>query len=411
MTAPAKVVSLTPIAAMRDSRTIRIAASFARMGLISIVVENFRSADTPAHWPFATIALGRAVGDGGTARGAARRVLAQAVRERLYFLGFVALYLGLRPLIGGLRVPRARLYYLHEYRLFPLVWLLTRLHRVPFVYDAHDFYPLVHDPARLSGFWRRRFLPLIVWLERSCVRRAAAVVTVNESIAGLYAEAYGVRPLVIRNCHDRTGDQPGGPTIRARLGLESDDFLLVAIGHAKDALATDRLIEALRDAPPAVHVALIGRGHEATMALAQRLGLGARVHAPGAIAAHALVPALEGADASIILYRPVTADYAFSLPNKLFQAIAAGLPVLYPALVEIKGLAEAHGFGLEIDPARSDSIAVALNRLVDDAPLRATLGANARRAAEALSWENEENRLAELVRSLLPGEGKIECGS
>ena len=73
------------------------------------------------------------------------------------------------------------------------------------------------------------------------------------------------------------------------------------------------------------------------------------------------------ADAAAILYFPLTPNFLKALPNRLYQAVAAGLPLLYPAQMSaIRDLAEQRGLGVPIDPREASSIAAAIESLLDD---------------------------------------------
>ncbi|MGE0385652.1 MAG: glycosyltransferase [Gammaproteobacteria bacterium] len=374
---PQTVVSLTPVPVSQDSRAFKIAATLAACGLRSVVVEAAGGARVPGgYFDVVTAAGAGGPAGSGTAAvpGALERVAGWARFLRSYFR---------RHVLGPLRVmPRASVYYLHGPYQFPAVFIACLRYGSRFVYDIHDFYPLV-DPHRLYR-----------WLDRQCVRRAAAVVTVSDGIAGMVESAYGRRPEVVRNCHDARLDAAPPAGLRATLGLGDEVFLLVSIGHGgKSGQAVPEAVRALRMLPGHVHLALVGRGHEDCIALARSIGVQARVHAVDPVAPNAVVPFVAGADASLVLYFPENADYLHALPNKLFQSIAAGLPVLYdPSLPEIARIVSGPGIGVQVDPRSPESIAGGV-RVVLDPRRREVLKRRTDDAREALSWEAEERGL------------------
>jgi len=403
------IVSLTPSPLDRDSRTLKIAASLKRLGYGSIVVENLPSQSRFSS-PVDVITLagpGRRKSQGINAGMNGASPLPQWLRERAHFLVFITLYFFIRPIQGLFQVPRASLYYLHEYRLFPMVFLLSRLWGVPYIYDAHDYYPLVFDTDNLSPFWRKRFLPLLVWMDGLCVRHANAMVTVNQGIADLYHGQFNTDPVILRNSHDERLDLEVENGIRTALSLSADDFLIVSIGHNKESLAMDSFLEAVRDSDERVHVAFLGNGFGPVSERVAAMGLEGRVHFPGSVGAGEIVPFIKGADASVILYYPMTPDYEYSLPNKFFQSVAAGLPLLYPRLPEIERLAETHGLGISIDPKNADSIRKAIDTLLNDKDVRQKFSDNAQTARKALSWAEEEATLGSIVETLIPPSPKL----
>jgi glycosyltransferase involved in cell wall biosynthesis len=83
-----------------------------------------------------------------------------------------------------------------------------------------------------------------------------------------------------------------------------------------------------------------------------------------------------------------------SLPTKMFEYFAEGLPVIASDFPLWRGIIEEHDCGLLVDETDPDSIAAAVRRYAEDPDLLARHGRNARAAAEgALNWEHEEERL------------------
>ena len=94
------------------------------------------------------------------------------------------------------------------------------------------------------------------------------------------------------------------------------------------------------------------------------------------------------------------------LPNGFFQSFSAGLPLLYPELPEIKRLAEQYGLGLPIDPKSPESIRAAIMSMLQDGKSLAKYKENSLAARLALSWEQEEVILHDLVKGII-GENPV----
>ena len=389
-----RVVSLTPLAVDRDSRTFKQAASVARMGLESVLVEGQESRLDPERLPFAL----RTVRSEPRRRAPlVARYVAELVRTHARDLYVVMLRLWHYGAVTARTVPPASLYYLHSPLQYPAVLLRGR-GRARFVYDAHDFYPA----DRTDELWDR----LLTWLERRCVRDAAEVVTVTDGCAQLIEEFFGRRPVVIPNVHDPRIDEPPSADLRTALGLDADAFLVVMVGNAKPGTAVEEALEALAALPDRVHLAFVGGGWEAYAACIDERGLGSRVHLHPPVPPAQIAPLISTADAAVILYVPLTHDYLHALPNRFFLPISAGLPLIYPeSLNEIRALAREHELGIGFDPRRPATLATAIDRLLgDDRALRA-YRANVRQAAETLSWERVEPRLQALIEASLNGAG------
>jgi hypothetical protein len=85
------------------------------------------------------------------------------------------------------------------------------------------------------------------------------------------------------------------------------------------------------------------------------------------------------------------------LPNRFFQPVAAGLPILYPELPEIARLAREYALGRAVDTLDARSIRSGIHDLTNDPDLLDACRRNALAAGAALGWEQDEIKLATLI--------------
>ena len=169
-------------------------------------------------------------------------------------------------------------------------------------------------------------------------------------------------------------------------------------GNAKPGDTIEEAVAALRLLPERVHLALVGGGHEALRGTRRpSAACGDRVHLLAPVPPTEVASFIATADAAPILYRAWTVNFQHALPNRFFHAVAAGLPVLYPPLAEIAALCSEHELGLPIDPLDPG---VDRRRRAARSARTPSCGracaANVERAArEVLSWEREEQVLAD----------------
>ena len=233
------------------------------------------------------------------------------------------------------------------------------------------------------------------------IATVVAVLTVSPGLAQLYVAAYVKTPVVLRNCHDDRLDASGVPALKDRLKLPSDAFVIVIVGNWKAGQELDPLLRTLASGSGNIHLALVGGGYHLLDASVDALGLEGRVHKLGRLPAPQIVPALAGADAAAVVYYARSENYRNALPNGFFQSIAAGLPVLYPDLPEIRTIAERGGFGLLVDWSSEAEIALAIAEISENPKQHQQLRANAQKAARALSWEKEELIFANVLSGCL----------
>jgi glycosyltransferase involved in cell wall biosynthesis len=390
------VVSVTPGRLDADSRTLKEAVSLGRAGLRSIVVERLGSTEAWDDVPIEVVSLAPPAPVGaGVPQGArtALRPLAAVLTP------FVTLAATNRATARAL--PSADLYWVHGVAQLPAVALRAKRQGVPFVYDAHDYYvDSANDPdLPLPERWRRWVYGLV---ERAFVPLAAARVTVGAGVRELQEGRFHRPFSVFHNAHDPRLDRPTQANVRERLGLAANDFLLVAAGNSKTGTAFEPVFDALAAVGDGVHLVFVGRNYDGAQQLARDRGLDGRVHFLEPVPPAEVTSFIGGGDAAAILYYPITSNFLNALPNRLYQAISAGLPLLYPeTMTAIRALCEEHEVGLPVDTRDARSLEAGIRRLVEDRRELERLRGNARRAAEQVSWEREEERLLPLVAGLV----------
>jgi glycosyltransferase involved in cell wall biosynthesis len=324
-------------------------------------------------------------------------MVSEPVQFVKYVWGFFYKY-GFLPLRC---TPQASLYYLHAFYQFPAIYLLCLRHKAQYIYDAHDFYSQLEDSESQSSFWDKWVVPFELVIETWCMKKAKAVVTVNDGIAQLIQNKFGRQAIVIRNAHDLRLDREPLRCLRQQLNLSADQFLLVSVGHAKPGMAIEEMFEALLTLPENVHLAFLGNEYGPYVQIIQSKGLKPRVHFVPPVKPDEVVPFIRSADGAVILYYSKSADYKYSLPNRFFQSIAAELPLLYPELPEIKRIADHYGVGLPIEPQSPESISASITELMNNPDLTLKLKRNLQLAKQELSWEHEEKVLHDLLLGFL----------
>jgi glycosyltransferase involved in cell wall biosynthesis len=184
------------------------------------------------------------------------------------------------------------------------------------------------------------------------------------------------------------------------LGLPDDYRLLVLYqGLIREGRGLPALIEAVRTID-AVRLVLVGEGD--FKAEVQRLAdpLGSRIAIHPFVPPDDLPPLTACADLGACLIEPRTESLRLSLPNKLFEYLSAGVPVLASPLPEIRRVVERFDIGPLASPTESHSIAVALHLALDPAR-RATWTAGANAASAAHAWAPHAERFVHLIHDLI----------
>jgi glycosyltransferase involved in cell wall biosynthesis len=279
------------------------------------------------------------------------------------------------------------------------------------VYDSHEIYLEARSSAEQPA-WARR---LVAASERRWVAQSNAVVTVNEALAAELERRYRPSEIaVVHNCPARWTPGPdSGRTLGTALGLGAG--ATIAIHHG--AFARHRGIEELAAAMlepglEELHVVLLGSGPErrAFERLAREPVRAGRLHVLAAVDPDDLLDWLSGADVGVMPIQATTLNHRLATPNKLFECLAAGVPVVvsdFPGMRQIV-LDEPSGpLGATCDPASPGSIAAAIRSIIElPAADQAALRQRCLKAAhERWNWEAESVPLLDIAARLGPGSG------
>lgn len=235
------------------------------------------------------------------------------------------------------------------------------------IYDARDIYMDAANLARMRGPVRW----VIARAEKRWARRADRVVTVNEPYAEVMASRFGVpKPLVVLNCSYRfTPPEPRERRFHEHLGLPASNRVVLYQGG----FSLDRGIEQPFDAIPSIDDAtlvLMGYGlqEEVYRERAASVELRDRVRIIPAVPPAELLSWVASADVVAMPIQPTTLNHRLTTPNKLFEAMAAGVPVVASDLPGMAPIVRQTGAGLVVDPTDAGAIAAACRQILDASP-------------------------------------------
>lgn len=264
----------------------------------------------------------------------------------------------------------------------------------PVVYDAHEL-----ETEQGQSAWR---VPFDRIEERRLIRRPDAMLCVSDSIADWYVERYGIeRPTVVRNVPDVRLQLRGvdRAILRRRFHIADDALVFIYQGALSHGRRIEQLIRVFNRAGPTRHLVLMGYGEleEIVRAAAAQYE---NVHFHPAVVPTEVLKVTAGADIGICGGENVCLSYFYSLPNKLFEYLAAGLPVMVPRWPEMTRVVERSACGWVVDESDEAWLAAVSGVAAHDLE---ALRARAEGAADAFSWQAEERGLLSVYERLLRG--------
>jgi glycosyltransferase involved in cell wall biosynthesis len=212
--------------------------------------------------------------------------------------------------------------------------------RVLVVYDAHEHVPGLPVEARRRQAYAQ--------LESEAVPHVDGIVTVSPGLIAHLERRFGRTAGLVLNAPDVERVEPV-TDVRSVAGLDDDAVVLVYVGGIAPHRGGDLLLDALVRLPAEFHLVLVVNattGYVAElMARATSIGVGERFHCVPYVASEAVVSYIRTADASLIPLSRDVENYEVALPNKLFQSIQAGVPVVTSDNPDLVAFVERFGIG------------------------------------------------------------------
>ncbi|MBX3029943.1 MAG: glycosyltransferase [Chloroflexi bacterium] len=231
------------------------------------------------------------------------------------------------------------------------------------VYDARDIYLRSRQFEHAPG-WQRRLLSR---LERHWAHAADAVVSVSPEYAAELRTELGLRDIaVVRNCPERwVPPEPRPDRIRALLSLPPSTRIVLYQGLLMSDRGIEQTMDAILEVPDAVLV-LMGTGHPRRYhRAAARAPHAGRVHVIDPVPPRELLGWTASADVTVMAIQPTSLNHELTTPQKLWESMAAGVPVVASDLPGMAGIVRETGCGELCDPTSPSSIADAIRRVLD----------------------------------------------
>lgn len=273
---------------------------------------------------------------------------------------------------------------------------------IPLVYDAHELYP----EQRSFSFIQRRVCSRA---EKELIAKCSRVFAVNDSIAQEMETRYSIpRPLTLINAIDPPSEYCANKSyniLREKLKLNASRKILLFQGGYSPHRNLEKLIKAMALVKnPNLDLVMLGFGDFEVVLKdkAKRLGLLAkRIYFLPAVSQSELLQHSASADIGIIPYPHVDLNSYYCTPNKLFEFIQAGLPILANDSPELRRFVHDTGFGL-IKPMRtSHQIACAIDTIFNDARLYDVYKQNLKEQRYTYTWQVQSNVYLGGIKSLL----------
>lgn len=272
-------------------------------------------------------------------------------------------------------------------------YLVSRIRKVTLIYDSHEYFtgvPEIQNRPFVRKVWQT--------IEKWIFPKLEHIYTVNQSIARIYEEKYNVNVGIVRNVSCKWNRS--GNCSRNQLGLPANRFIVILQGSginidrgAEEAVLSMQYLDN-------TILMIIGDGDivKNLKQMVSEQGLQSKVMFMEKVPYNILMNFTCAADVGITLDKDTNLNYKYSLPNKLFDYIQAGVPVLASKVVEVENIIKSYNIGDIIDNHNPEHIASKLKNMFSDMDRMQLWKKNLHIAGEELCWENEQGKIIEIFR-------------
>ncbi len=388
--APVKVCMLCFGTARTDDRVMRDAIALVKVGFVVIIVDVEGDRSRPPEEEITGVHL--------------KHIFMPSwfisAQFKPWFL-VKLVFLSVQSMIRLLRIP-ADIYHVHVEKTLLTGYIIAKLRSRPLIFDSPDL------PLPGPNFTRWQKLTAIATKFLKCIIPDCEGVIVSSPLhADVIRNDYHAPHLtLIRNVPVYRSPSKS-ERLRQHLGLHPNTRIALYQGHLQPDRGLDRLVLAARYLNPEIVIVIMGKEFKGMKsyleALIVREEVEDRIKILPPVPYQELLEWTASADIGLIIYDP---DYAFNirtlLPNKLFEYMMAGRPVLASHLDAISEVIRAYDVGQIVETLTPEAIGADMNAMLADHLTLARMSSNALEAARAdFYWEKESQKLLHLYQDIV----------
>jgi len=289
---------------------------------------------------------------------------------------------------------KAHIIHAHDLNALPPAYLASKRTDAKLIYDSHEL-ALERNAMQFRSGLERKFWQHV---ERSLIKKAGAVITVSPGIARELAKRYHIdEPVIVMNC-PACKSVPRQNIIREQLGLSPEDIIILYQGIIAPNRGLEQLVETNRYLPAKYKIVFLGHDSGRRVFLEDKvkeLQLQGRVFFLDPVPVEKVIDYAASADLGTCLVNPEIMSHRLTLPNKLFECMTAGTPVITSEAY--RDLVDTAGYGRTCSHSDPKAIASTIETIFADPEGYSKMAANACAAARnTYNWQAESRKLLNL---------------
>jgi len=298
---------------------------------------------------------------------------------------------------------QADVYQANELTALPATYMAARLRHKPLIFEIYDLqFPV---PETSIGFWHR-LAGLLTRFHAIALPRCAGVIATSPLHAQEIRKHFHVPGVTLIRNVPRYQTVVKSDRLRQHLGLSPQVRIALYQGNLQPDRGLDKLVLAAAHLEQNIVIVIKGAGKGSTQAELEALiastGVADRVRIMPPVPLAEYLDWTASADIGLIVHPPgYSLNVRTLLPNKLFEYLMAGLPVLSSTLDAVAEVIKVYDVGQVMSSLAPVDVAAAINALLANDEALTRMHRNALRAATELCWENECQTLIDLYQEIV----------
>lgn len=284
---------------------------------------------------------------------------------------------------------KANIYFASDFFSLPACFIAAKIRRGKVFYDSREVY------TELPFHDNRPFLKkMFKVIEGFLIKRVECVFTTGEMDSSYIEELYKLKKTyLLRNLPlIRTNIAP--INFYLKFSLPETAVLILYQGIVVKGRGIDIYFKALQKKENLYLVILGGGEHlDFYKSLSEEMKISQRVIFAGKIPQDEILNYTAGAFTGLSLIDNISMNNYYALPNKLFEYVMSGLPVIVNNLPQMKRVVEDYDVGAVINEMNEDELINGLNEWINDKNIYELKKANCKKASLELNWENEFDKI------------------
>jgi glycosyltransferase involved in cell wall biosynthesis len=279
----------------------------------------------------------------------------------------------------------------HDLDALPIAYLASKKTNAGIIFDSHEIFcenNRIRESKIKYTFWKM--------VEHFLIKRVNSVVSVSNAAAKKLSEIYQIKePVVVTNAAKKIPN--------SKLMLKATEKFEV-LTHGKfykgrgyeTFVRTASLLSEYRD----IKMILRGLGplEKDLHKIAYESNVGGNLSFDPPVLVNEMVPYAARSHVGVAITEPININFTYTVSNKLFEYITAGLPVIMSDVPEHRYLNEKYNFGIIMDENTPECLAKSILKLYENKSLYYTLAENAKQTAKVLNWESEFEKMLNLYK-------------